>query len=166
MNGEAPVARAQLERHLQDVIPGFKNFLLPRTGDVKQLRAAFASPAGEEYSLEFGELSEGQRALSVLYAAVSALAGKASVLCFDEPDNFLSLPEIQPWLHTLRDTIDERGGQAMVISHHPEIIDYLSLDSVWRFERPGGLTVPREIARDHPDRSSELTLSQVIARGG
>ena len=26
----------------------------------------------------------------------------------------------------------------MIVSHHPEVLDYLALDSLWRFERPSG----------------------------
>lgn len=166
LNGENPEARARLEEKLQAVIPGFRNFRLETVGDAKQLRAVLKSPSGSDHSLLFGELSEGQRLLAILYSTVFGLAGDSSVLCFDEPDNFVSLPEIQPWLQTLRDALDEHGGQAMVISHHPEVIDYLSLDSAWRFDRPSGVTQVRGIVTDEVADDAGMTLSQVIARGG
>jgi putative AbiEii toxin of type IV toxin-antitoxin system len=162
LNTERPQGRAELEKQLGEVIPGFCNFLFRRTGEEKLLLASFAPPGGKPYELLLGDLSEGQRTLAILYSVVFGLVGSVSVLCFDEPDNFVSLAEIQPWLQSLRDTVEARGGQAMVISHHPEVIDYLALDSAWRFERPAGPVVVRPI---EVDASSGLTLSQTIARG-
>jgi hypothetical protein len=115
-------------------------------------------PSGED---NFLELSEGQRALAVLYMAVDSLARHGAVLCFDEPDNFVALSEIQPWLQVLRDALETRGGQAMIISHHPEVMDYLALDSIWWFERPSGPVIVRPF---EADVASPLKLSELVAR--
>jgi putative AbiEii toxin of type IV toxin-antitoxin system len=108
------------------------------------------------------ELSEGQRVLAVLYASVCDLVRNGAVLCFDEPDNFVALSEIQPWLQVLRDALETRGGQAMIISHHPEVMDYLALDSLWWFERPSGPVIVRPF---ETDTASPLKLSELVARG-
>lgn len=162
LNTERPEVRAALEEHLREALPGFDNFRFTTLWDGKILLAKFGDgkhkPA--EYRLE--ELSEGQRVLFMLYAAVFGHLGQGSLLCFDEPDNFVSLPEIQPWLQTLRDTLEERGGQALIISHHPEVIDYLALDSVLRFERPSGPVIVRPL---ETEENSELRLSDILARG-
>jgi ATPase subunit of ABC transporter with duplicated ATPase domains len=144
-------------------MPGFLNFKLPRVGDQKLLLAVFTNQKGQSHELNLLELSEGQRVLIAMYAAAYGMLGPQALLCFDEPDNFVSLAEVQPWLQGLRDTLDQRGGQAMVISHHPEVIDYLALDSAWRFERPAGVVVAREL-----DFGTEpgLKPSEIIARGG
>ena len=34
--------------------------------------------------------------------------------------------ELQPWLTQLRDRIEDEGGQCLLISHHPELINYLA----------------------------------------
>jgi ABC-type lipoprotein export system ATPase subunit len=161
LNAERPDVRAALEEHLREAMPGFRNFLFKRRGDVKLLMVAFGD---EKHKAEYGlgELSEGQRVLLILYAAVFGHLRPGSLLCFDEPANFVSLPEIQPWLQTLRDVLDEQQGQALVISHNPEVIDYLALDSVLRFERPSGPVIVRPLELDgEPD----LRLSDIIARG-
>jgi|CXWL01.1.fsa_nt_gi predicted ATPase len=163
---ERPAVRNQLEEHLRQAIPGFKSFALHRTGDQKQLVALFLGDTAE--SLPFGpfELSEGQRVLAVLYSAVLGLPVGGAPLCFDEPDNFVSLAEIQPWLQVLSDTVDERGGQALVISHHPEVIDYLGVGDVWWFERPGGGPVVSRRAQEGAKPGEEgLKLSELVARG-
>ncbi len=148
LNSEHPEVRSELESRLRDALPDFRNLLFRRAGEVKFLYAAFR--VEEKLSGEYNllELSEGQRVLTVLYAAVCSLVRSGAVLCFDEPDNFVSLPEIQPWLQFLRDTLDARGGQAMIVSHHPEVMDYLALDSLWRFERPSGPVIARPYEAD------------------
>jgi predicted ATPase len=162
LNSERPEARTELEGRLSEALPGFRNLFFRRLGDAKLLLAAFNAeekPAGDYNLLE---LSEGQRVLSVLYAAVCGLVLPGAVLCFDEPDNFVSLPEIQPWLQVLRDALDMQGGQAMIISHHPEVMDYLAQDSLWWFERPSGPVIARPYEADD---ASPLKLSELIARG-
>ncbi len=162
LNSERPDVRTELEDRLREVLPGFRNFLFRRAGDVKLLLAAFSAEeklAGEYTLLE---LSEGQRVLAVLYAGVCGLVNPGAVLCLDEPDNFVSLSEIQPWLQFLRDTLEARGGQAMIISHHPEVMDYLAQDSLWWFERPAGPVIVRPY---ETDTESPLKLSELVARG-
>ncbi|HET7177972.1 MAG TPA: hypothetical protein VFI63_04710, partial [Solirubrobacterales bacterium] len=104
----------------------------------------------------------GQRVLAILYAIACGLVVPGALLCIDEPDNFVSLSEIQPWLQVLRDALDLQGGQAIIISHHPEVIDYLALDSLWWFERPAGPVIARPVEQDI---ASPLKLSEAIARG-
>jgi hypothetical protein len=58
--------------------------------------------------------------------------------------------------------LEESGGQAMIISHHPEVMDYLAVDDVWRFERPAGPVVARLYEADGP---ADLKLSELIVRG-
>jgi len=164
LSDERPDSRVRLEARLREVIPGFLNFKLQRVvGEEKFLLAQFENPNGPPHEFGLLELSEGQRVLLAMYAAIYGMLGSQSLLCFDEPDNFISLTEVQPWLQELNDVLGQRGGQAMIISHHPEVIDYLALDSAWRFERPAGAVVARQL-----DFGSEpgLLPSEIIARGG
>ena len=99
--------------------------------------------------------------LIVLYALLEAAREGNYILCLDEPENFVSLPEIQPWINALRDVCDESQGQAILISHHPEMIDLLASYACW-FERPNGLAT-----RLHslPQATEEdLRVSELIAR--
>jgi predicted ATPase len=162
LNSERPEARTELERRLGDALPGFRTFVFHRLGDAKLLFAAFSVEKKAPVEYNFLELSEGQRVLAILYAAVFGLVQRGALLCFDEPDNFVSLPEIQPWLQVLRDTLEMRGGQAMIISHHPEVMDYLAQDSLWQFERPSGPVIARPF---EADAASPLKLSELVARG-
>ncbi|MGH9752572.1 MAG: AAA family ATPase, partial [Blastocatellia bacterium] len=69
---------------------------------------------------------------------------------------------IQPWLVDLADAMRDEG-QLFLISHHPEVIDYLAADHPLLFDRPGGGPT---IVRTAPfDRSQGLKASELVARG-
>lgn len=163
---EHPEAITTLQRDFSALVEGLRALRIMPSGEgVRHLVASLGPAPGERssaaYDLPFAALSDGQRAMIVLYAILRARP--ASVLCFDEPDNFVSLPEIQPWLAELSAAVDEHHGQAFVISHHPEVIDYLAPLSAVVFERPNG--GPARTRALSIDRALGLKASEVIARG-
>ena len=82
----------------------------------------------------------------------------------DEPDNYVALPEIQPWLIKLADACGTSVAQAVICSHHPELIDYLGGDSglVLSRETSGVVTAK---ALDPARLRGNLKLSEEVARG-
>jgi predicted ATPase len=149
---------------LQDVIEGFRGLSMPPVGlDTRALMVALEEH-GERYELRLDELSDGQRALIALYSLVRLAAGQGYTLFLDEPENYLALTEIQPWLIELVDACGTEVPQAVICSHHPELIDYLGADQglVLRRETSGVTVVrpPSELAIE-----GGLRLSEVIARG-
>ena len=157
---------------LQPVIDGFNDLHLRQAGlDSRALTlrfAASASASGDSndlYRLLFDELSDGQRALVVLYGLVHlSHGGKGIWLFLDEPDNYVALPEIQPWLDALVELCEETPSQAVICSHHPELIDYLGPDSGQVLRRnASGSTTAQPIG---PLASGDgLKLSELVARG-
>lgn len=149
---------------LREVIEGFQGIRLEKVGlDTRALMVAFDQNE-ERYEMRLGEISDGQRALIVLYSLIRLAAGQGYTLVLDEPDNFVALTEIQPWLIGLSDVCGEEVPQALLCSHHPELIDYLGGDRGLILDRQSsGTTVVRpasELAGN-----GGLKLSEVIARG-
>lgn len=137
---EAPDVTERVRGDLTQVIPGLKRIRLVAAGDSKLLMLDFLQD-GQEFSLHLGELSDGQRALLVLYTILHAAADRTCLLVIDEPDNFVADREIQPWLSSLRERVaDAAKGTLLVMSHHPEVVDYLAADQVLRLSREGGPT--------------------------
>jgi ATPase subunit of ABC transporter with duplicated ATPase domains len=156
---ERPEVVEALRHELEEIIDGFEAIRFAgASGDPRELRVMCTRGAGgtpRTYELSLEDLSDGQRCLLVLYTMLHAARSSPSVLCFDEPDNFVALREIQPWLIKLGDAVESGGGQALLISHHPEVIDYLAADSAFLFERPRGDLV----------RVRRLKASELLARG-
>jgi ATPase subunit of ABC transporter with duplicated ATPase domains len=114
--------------------------------------------------MRLDEISDGQRALIALYSLVRLAAGQGYTLLLDEPDNYLALAEIQPWLIGLADACGQEVPQAVLCSHHPELIDYLGGDRALTLRRESsGATVVRP-AKEMAVEGG-LKLSEVIAGG-
>lgn len=149
---------------LRDVWPDFKSFRLVDVGlNTKAMQLRFGGSSGPDSGgLFFHQLSDGEKALVGLYMVRAALAtGALQTVLIDEPDNYVGLPELQPWVLSLRELLDEKH-QAILISHHPEILSNVGEDFgryVWRDNhtsptRIGPLKVP-----------AGLTPGEAIARG-
>lgn len=149
---------------LADVWPDFKSLKLVDVGlNTKALQLRFDG-ANKEGSGElfFEQLSDGEKALIGLNMVRAALATDAlQTVLIDEPDNYVGLPELQPWVLSLREVLDETH-QAILISHHPEILGqagetygrYLWRDNHTSPTRIGPLKVP-----------DGMTAGEAIARG-
>ena len=161
---EQPELAVDIAAKLRSAIDGFRGLRLERAGaDSRTMQVTFAGDCGD-YTLQLDEISDGERALMVLYALLGLASEQPSTLLVDEPDNYLALPEVQPWLMALCDACDNAKHQAIVCSHHPELIDYFGAERGLLLERTsGGVTRARDAstiaARDG------LRLSEHVARG-
>ena len=151
-------------RSLREAIPGLEALDAKEAGlDVRVLQAALRTPNQATVELPLSDLSEGQRTLIALYVLLYCAVGKDRTLLIDEPDNFIALAEIQPWLMKLLDRVDETGGQVILVSHHPELLDQLACQGGVVLDRPnGGETRVRPF---EPPADSGLKPSEIIARG-
>jgi predicted ATPase len=149
---------------LQDVIDGFRGIRMEKVGlDTRALMVMF-DQFSERYELRLDETSDGQRALIALYSLVHLAAGQGYTLFLDEPDNYIALAEIQPWLIGLADACGAEVPQAVICSHHPELIDYLGGERGLVLHRESsGATVVGSASALAVDGG--LKLSEVIARG-
>lgn len=146
---------------LREIIPGFQHLRIQSAGRAKVLVATFLYPGGSTYDIDFDALSDGQKTLIVLYVALFVGARHIPLLCLDEPDNFVSIREIQPFLTELSDISDETGLQVILISHSPEVIDYVGPSGAILLERPeGGHTRVGTLPT-----GGALRLSELMARG-
>lgn len=155
----------KLFERLSEMLPGFRTLKTVSTGrgGKRELVAVFSfSDSGSKYEIDFDDLSDGERATIILYCLLMDAEGKPRTLLLDEPENFVGLQLIHPWLVDLADAMRDEG-QLFLISHHPEVIDYLAADHPLLFERPGG--GPTIVRTDPFDRSPGLKASVLIARG-
>lgn len=156
-----------LSSELRETIPGLDSFkLVSFSEEARGLSVYFQAHNGNEGARReyaFDSLSEGQRVLIVLYTLLFGLKGQGHMLFLDEPDNYVSLDEIQPWLMACQDLCGEGIPQIVLISHHPEAIDYLGgAYGLW-IDR--GSNDAAQSARPIPPDDSGLKLSETIARG-
>ena len=85
------------------------------------------------------------------------------LVIFDEPDNFVALRELQPWLGFLEDQLEQSQGQVFLISHHPELLNQLATEHGVVFRRLDSGWVKAEpfLAK----RDGDLSPAELVARG-
>jgi predicted ATPase len=121
---------------------------------------------GRERLLSLESMSEGERILLAL-RAIAGLATPQHTIALDEPDNFLAASEVQPVLRSL--TLDAEvtpGAQLLIITHHPESIDYLASYPTWFFEKSDdGLARVRRLEFDRSvgERPTDSLLAEMSA---
>lgn len=146
---------------LRAVIGGFEDLPVKQAGETTRVMRLETRVAGRPCHLAWRELSEGQRVLIGLYALLHWAVGPGRTLVVDEPENFVALPEIQPWLTALFDQVTDHGAQAILVSHHPEVKDYLAVEHGLVFERQDGPTR----VKAWPASDTGLRPSELSARG-
>ena len=160
---------AEISNILKDVLDGFNSFKFERVSEQNQvlkLRLSGENNSGQLIEYRLGELSDGQKALLALYTMIYGTRSEDYTLCIDEPENFLALPEIQPWLIQLYDFCSEGKLQSLLISHHPELINYLLASPIgYWFDRQSNAPVRVKRIRAEVAENSGLPVSELIARG-
>lgn len=155
----------ELTEELRKIIPGFHSFKLEQAGKPRMLKVGFAQKdrLTSPLFLDFAQLSDGQRVLIVLYSILHGLRNMENSIFIDEPENYVSLSEIQPWIMELKAACIDEFPQAVLISHHPELIDYLAPEcGRWIEREPLG---PARVKALPSNFEPDLKLSEHIARG-
>jgi predicted ATPase len=165
---EYPRTAQRIMRSLKPVLPGLQGYTLAgESGRTRTLRFLFRTrrrQGGGPSGFALDELSDGQRMLVALYALLHVVVGRGLTLCIDEPDNYVALPEIQPWLDELRDLVADKGGQVLLISHHPRVIDlFAARDGYWLDRKGTGPVDAARIAIDDSDLG--VSVSDLVSRG-
>lgn len=154
----------ELTQALREIIDGFSHFAFQSVGETTRILTVHFKKGGETIKYQLKELSEGQKTLIVLYVLAYFSRSADYTLCIDEPENFLALPEIQPWLRYLYDACAENDLQALLISHHPELIDYLAAHAGIWFQRDntGPVRVRPVVSHNSLDG---VPISTLVERG-
>ena len=156
----------ELFQALGETMPGFDSIALIESGEnARALKVDFRQPENDRRHVRYGfdQLSDGQKALVALYSLLVLSGNRRVSLFLDEPDNYLSPREVQPWLAALEERCGDTLEQAVVVSHHPVTIDYMAGAGGRWFYRDGA--GPARVG-DEPERTVEgISLSELVARG-
>jgi hypothetical protein len=154
------IAAIHVKDDLEKIIPGFDMLSVEKSRP--HLQARFAPEGGAPYSVDFDDLSDGQRELIALYVLRHSVVQTGRTIIFDEADNYMALNEIQPWLLEVVDAaLAPDGPQVWFVSHHPELLDQLAPSYGTRFLRHSSGPVRVEPFKEHPG----LTASEAVSRG-
>jgi AAA domain, putative AbiEii toxin, Type IV TA system len=154
---------------MRGVIEGLVGIRLEDAGErkreIKLVMAPTDLDSGKRHPQDylFEELSDGQRVLLGLYAVLHFALNGETTLCFDEPDNFLALGEIQPWLQSVSDRAVETRSQVLLASHHPELLNSMAFRQGLQFDRPNARHL--RVGRFDDQAATGLSPAELVARG-
>jgi hypothetical protein len=162
--------RALLE-DLREAVEGFESMDLKDAGlGNRVLTVTLSSEEGPSgvrrpCRYNFYELSDGQRVLIGLYTVLHFALRAGATVCFDEPDNFIALREVQPWLNKVLDRVEDNDPcpQVLIVSHHPELLNRMAFQDGLLLDRPGGRHT-RARPFDDPSQTG-LSPAELAARG-
>lgn len=162
---EHPSDAFDLQRALQESWTGFHEWRYSQfSEETRTFRIVRRTTDGRAVDTRFDALSDGERVRLLLYALLAAIRSDNRVLVLDEPENFLGLREIQPWLLEFRDIVTDFEAQGIIASHHPELINYLGReDGIW-MRRDG--VGPTRITGESPTiPEGGISLADYVIRG-
>jgi AAA15 family ATPase/GTPase len=164
MAGVYPEENVKFLESMKKALDGFQTLRISSDEDsAKKLRVDFTTPTKKRVSYSLPELSDGQRCLLDLYMILHFLIARGHTVFIDEPDNFISLREIQPWLLAAEEAVEDHHGQLILISHHPEILNQWAQEHGLRFFREDNGHV--RTVKFKTDPNGNLQPSELIARG-
>jgi predicted ATPase len=149
---------------MREALTGFQALRFTSGEDGRRnLRADFMAPGKKMANYAISELSQGQRCLLALYMILHFLIAKGHTVFIDEPDNFISLREIQPWLLAAEEAVEDYQGQLILISHHPEILNqWASSHGLLFFREENGHVRTKKFKADP---KGDLQPAELVARG-
>lgn len=150
----------ELLSELKEINPQFSKLSLMGNETIKALRITY-DVNGTEVNYKLDELSDGEKSIIALYCLLICYKNEDAVLLLDEPENYITLSEIQPCLQLVED-FAENNAQCILISHHPEVLNYLATSyGIWFSRKEHGVTR----ITDTPKINEAITLAEYVQRG-
>lgn len=130
MLAESPASYKDISEFIQERMADFDLFKFDATGkDEKELLIRFKSESAKALELNFSQLSDGEKIYFLTATVLAAIDNDIPRLClWDEPDNFVSLPELSQFIAACRKrfTASKKGSQLIVTSHNSRVINSFS----------------------------------------
>jgi predicted ATPase len=138
-----PALYTDIAEFMQLRMPDFGSFKFVTTGrDEKELVFKFNDPAGKSLELNFQQLSDGEKIYFLTATVLAAITNEESVLClWDEPDNYVSLPELSHFITACRKAFENSkvASQVIMSSHNVRTINEFSEHNTFLVSRQSHL---------------------------
>jgi ABC-type cobalamin/Fe3+-siderophores transport system ATPase subunit len=146
-----PAGYVAIDQYLRQIMPDFDQIKNTPIGtNAKSVVVQFAAGTNK-LEISFDRLSDGEKCFFLCALVLAANKHYGPIFCFwDEPDNYLALPEVGQFVATLRQAVENRG-QFLMTSHNAEAIKAFSDSSTLLLTRNSHLepTVVRLLDEIH-----------------
>jgi predicted ATPase len=121
-----PAAYSNIDKYIREIMPDFdsiENELFAK--DARNISIKFKKDRAY-FSIDFDMLSDGEKCFFLCAIFLAANKYYEPIFCFwDEPDNYLSLSEIDYFIRELRRSF-KNSGQLLVTAHNAQAIERFS----------------------------------------
>ncbi|USA45918.1 AAA family ATPase [Acinetobacter sp. C26M] len=125
-------------------MPDFELFKFENLGkNSKELSFSFRTDSAKNLSLNFSQLSDGEKIYLLAATLIAKLSAKQPILClWDEPNNFISLIELNHFIMSFRKAFENDPNKSQIImsTHAPQVITEFSSNNTFIFHRDNHFT--------------------------
>jgi hypothetical protein len=134
-----PAAYTSIDNYLREVIPDIQDIQNKSIGENAKNMVIQFEAKNANFRLDFDDLSDGEKCFFLCALVIAANKYYGPIFCFwDEPDNYLSLPEVGHFIMALRRSFKE-SGQILVTSHNEETIRKFPNENIFALDRKSHL---------------------------
>ncbi|MGB0722633.1 MAG: AAA family ATPase [Gammaproteobacteria bacterium] len=153
---QSPRAYGEIETELRQWMPDFLEVKNPQTGKNSRTLSVIFKGTSKTFEAPFDVLSDGEKIFFIAALVIAAQKVYGPIFCFwDEPDNYLALPEIGHFVATLRGAM-RNGAQFLATSHNPEAIRKFSDNNTFFLYRDSHLEPTRKKLLTEMDIEGDL----------
>ena len=158
-----PASYALIDRYIRQVIPDFdslQNELVAK--DARNITVQFTNEQGN-FSIDFEKLSDGEKCFFLCGVVLAMNKSNDSLFCFwDEPDNYLTISEVQHFITELRRSFKGKG-QLLVTSHNAQAIEAFSDENTFFLDRKNHLEPTLcKLLEEIPNRPKHLISGLIL----
>lgn len=130
-----PASYVTIKDFLEELMPDLKEFSNEQiSADTRMLKISFGDN-GTTFKLNFHQLSDGEKCMFLCAVLLAAQKMHDNIFIFwDEPDNYLALPEIEPFIRLLRRKFCN-DNQIWMTSHNEATINCFSHENTLLLRR-------------------------------
>jgi len=134
-----PAAYTTIDNYLREIFPDLLDIQNKTIGENAKSMVIQFEANKVNLKLDFDDLSDGEKCFFLCALVLAANKCYGPIFCFwDEPDNYLSLPEVGHFIMALRRSFRE-NGQILVTSHNEESIRKFPNENILVLDRKSHL---------------------------
>lgn len=134
-----PSAYSTIDSYLREIFPDLLDIRNKTIGENANSMVIQFEANRVNLKLDFDDLSDGEKCFFLCALVLAANKCYGPIFCFwDEPDNYLSLPEVGHFIMALRRSFRE-NGQILVTSHNEESIRKFPNENIFVLDRKSHL---------------------------
>jgi ABC-type Mn2+/Zn2+ transport system ATPase subunit len=159
-----PSAYSSVSDFLKKIMPDFEKITNPKTSDSSNKIMITFKDKNKILEISFENLSHGEKCFVVAALLLATHQEYPDIFCiWDEPDNFISVIEIEQLVFSLQKNFSE-NGQFSVISHNTETMRFFSGENILIMKRESHL-LPARLTKLSDQQQYDIPVSEAIIMG-